>query len=188
MQKNSIDKELNDPGSSFLDKGDFVPIDPNWRKKYYRRILKKRVYAFLLDIFFNSAIFLVVGFLFIVFFSTVLVATHPKWQNAEIDTFLNNYGDYVTLLTFSVICLPLAIMESSKWKGTLGKRKMKIQITDNYGQAISFWRSLLRNILKALVLYSYFFIIPAIIQYITFKKTRKLFHDEFSNTIIGERL
>ena len=39
-----------------------------------------------------------------------------------------------------------------------------------------------------LTLYSYFFVLPLIFQYARFGKTKKLFHDEFSSTVIGERL
>lgn len=179
MQKNSLDTNINDPGSSFLDTADFVPIATNWRKKYYLRVFKKRVVAFLLDIFFIPAIFCIV-FISIVFLFAVILPSSKSYDSV----FFLLIGVFVPVAMFIV----LAKMESSKWKGTVGKRIMRIQITDNYGNPISFWRALWRNILKVLVFFSYFLIIPAIIQYFTFKKIRKFFHDSFSKTIIGERL
>jgi len=79
-------------------------------------------------------------------------------------------------------------MESSKWRGTFGKRILKLQITDREGHPISFSRALVRNILRTLVGYSYLLLIPFIIQIFSFKKAKKLFHDQLSSTVIGERL
>lgn len=188
MQKKSLDTEINDTGSSFLDTEDFVPIDPDWRKKYYLRIFKKRVVAFLLDIFFSGMIcfITIILFLFVVFFLIKIIK--PNWSDLQFNSWSDKNFPLLCYLSLGSTFLPLAIMESSKWKGTVGKRIMKIQITDNYGNPISFWRALWRNILKVLVFFSYFLIIPAMIQYFAFKKSRKFFHDSFSKTIIGERL
>jgi tetratricopeptide (TPR) repeat protein len=65
---------------------------------------------------------------------------------------------------------------------------MKLQITDREGERISFFRALWRNILRSLTFYAYCFLLPLIYQYFRFRKTKKLFHDELSNTVIGERL
>jgi len=81
-----------------------------------------------------------------------------------------------------------AKMESSKWRGTLGKRILKLQITDKAGEPVSFFRALVRNILRPIFGYLYISFITLIIQYFRFKKTKKLFHDELSGTVIGERL
>ena len=65
---------------------------------------------------------------------------------------------------------------------------MKLQITTKEGERISYRRAFARNVLRTLTLYSYFLVIPLIYQYTRFGKTKKLFHDEFSSTVIGERL
>lgn len=184
MQKNSLDTEINGPQTSFLDTVDFVPINPNWRKKYYRKVLKKRVSAFLLDIFFSSVIGLISYFLI----ASPVVALLEMFSSDLWDKVALNFPVLFFFFVYATMFLPLGIMESSKWKGTVGKRIMKIQITDNYGNPISFGRSFWRNILKILFFFSYIFIIPAIVQYFTYKKTGKFFHDYFSQTIIGERL
>ncbi len=79
-------------------------------------------------------------------------------------------------------------MESSKLHATLGKRLLKLQITDKNGNPITFFRALGRNILRTIVGYSFIFIVPLIVQLIMFKSAKKLFHDQLSNTVIGERL
>ena len=79
-------------------------------------------------------------------------------------------------------------MESSKWKGFLGKRIMKIEVSDNYGNPISFWRSIWRNFLKGLTFYICITIIGYYIQKHYYLKTGKLIHDNWSKTVIGERL
>jgi uncharacterized RDD family membrane protein YckC len=65
---------------------------------------------------------------------------------------------------------------------------MKLQITERDGSRISFIRAFWRNVAKLLVAYSFILIFPIIIQRKSFKKTKKLFHDQLSNTVIGERL
>jgi uncharacterized RDD family membrane protein YckC len=148
-----------------------VPIDLDWRKKYYKKVLRKRVIAFVLDYFITFSL-CTVGALII---ADVL--------NIDIE------GDgRLLLLQFLCFVLLCALMESSRWQGTFGKYIMKIQITDKEGYSISFLRSIWRNILRIIIGYSYCLIIPLIYQIIRFRKTKKLFHDELSSTNIGVRL
>ena len=79
-------------------------------------------------------------------------------------------------------------MEASRWCATPGKRILKLQITNREGGRISYPRAFLRNILRTLTFYSYLLVIPLIIQYFRFQKTKKLFHDELSTTVIADRL
>jgi uncharacterized RDD family membrane protein YckC len=79
-------------------------------------------------------------------------------------------------------------MESSKWKGFIGKRMMKIEVSDNYGNSISFWRSIWRNYLKSFTFLFCMTIIGYIIQRHYYLKKGKFLHDYGSNTTIGERL
>ncbi len=149
-----------------------VPIDLDWRKKYYKKVLRKRMIAFVLDyfitFFLSSAGALIIAFVL----------------NIDIEK------DYPRLLLLQFLCFILlcALMESSRWQGTFGKYIMKIQITDKEGYSISFLRSIWRNILRIIIGYSYCFIIPLIFQIVRFRKTKKLFHDELSSTNIGVRL
>ena len=147
---------------SLISEHKFVPIPINWRKKYYRVSFWKRLGAYLLDsLFFN-----------IIALPIIVITENPL------------------LFTLSGILfiLYLAISESSSWKGSLGKLILKIQISDLDGNSISFCRSIFRNFLKTLIFYSYFLIIPLIFQIWSYNKTKKLFHDHLSRTLIGVRL
>jgi len=174
----------------------FTPIDLDWRKKYYRKLLKKRLIAFLLDLWYTYLSFNIISF-FIVFF--ILANSVSQNLDSQIRDFfgIDDYDFFETILLYSIFIIFIigfispflqAWMESSKSSGTFGKRKMKIEITDDYGNSITFWRSLLRNFLKFLFFLSYMLILPAVIQIFTYRKTKKLFHDQLSHTIIGERL
>jgi len=171
--------EIIDRNTTSLDAEVFVPIDLDWRIKYYRRVLKKRFFALLIDIF----IFYLLEFIFTLIYFIGM-------GNNIYDEFAIDSATPLIVISSGLICAILtALMESSKRKGTFGKRIMKIEITDDFGNAISIWRSLWRNILKLLTFYSYcFYGIGLVIQFFTYKKTKKLFHDHFSKTIIGERL
>lgn len=147
-----------------------VPIDLDWRKKYYKKVLRKRMIAFVLD-YFITFILSTIGALII---ADVLNIRIEDWR--------------FFLLQFPCFILFCALMESSRWQGTFGKYIMKIQITDKEGYSISFLRSIWRNILRIIIGYSYCFIIPLIYQIVRFRKTKKLFHDELSSTNIGVRL
>jgi uncharacterized RDD family membrane protein YckC len=147
------------------------PVEVDWRKRYYRRVVLKRAGAIFLDQFF-------LFFLPLVFFYSVnpQVAASEEFSNSEL------------IIIFSMYFIVAPIMESSKWRGTIGKRILKLQITNRDGERISFLRALWRNIMRTIVLYSYLFVVPLLIQYFRFNKTKKLFHDELSGTVIGERL
>jgi len=90
------------------------------------------------------------------------------------------------LIGFVAYLIINAKMESSKWRGTLGKRILKLQITDKAGEPVSFFRAMIRNILRMVVGYLFIILLP--FQYFRFKKTKKLFHDELSRTVIGEKV
>ena len=199
MQKNSIDIESNEHDVTLLDSETFIPIDVDWRKTYYKRILKKRVCAFLLDLITTVPLAFIIAYiiaariafvLFFLYFLLKLIIPDTAYTAYTADTInIMRAGLIVyTIVIYLFMFLPFGFMESSKSKGTFGKRIMKIEITDSYGNRISFWRSLGRNILKVFTLYSYLFFIPAIIQCFMYRKTKKLFHDKSSSTIIGERL
>ena len=182
-----------------------VTIDENWRKQYYKNVIWKRAAAFLLDIILISLPVFII--------SVVIYATNPSLSqgtnnysndsgvtavdsypqdgsleseiSANVDTADYVYSQMYAFLFYVLIC---AFMESSKWRGTFGKRIMKLQITDRDGNRISFMRAVWRNISRMIVCYLYLLIIPIIIQVLTFGKSKKLFHDQLSETIIGERL
>jgi uncharacterized RDD family membrane protein YckC len=154
-----------------------VPIDLDWRKKYYTKVFGKRMIAFVLDYFITFSLSTVGALI-------IALILHIDIENrSELDL---RWGLF--LLQFLCFILLCALMESSRWQGTFGKYIMKIQITDKEGYSISFLRSIWRNILRIIIGYSYIFIIPLVFQIVRFRKTKKLFHDELSSTNIGVRL
>jgi hypothetical protein len=71
---------------------------------------------------------------------------------------------------------------------------MKLQITDNAGNPISFGKAFIRNIIKWLISAFTGFgdgilpILYIIAQIVAYSYSKKFFHDQLSNTVIGERL
>lgn len=170
-------------GSTTSWQGSSTPIAVDWREKYYLIVTTKRALAILMD------------YTFIVFVSYIIALPFYGTGYAIEDI------EFAVMIFLYFVIMP--IMESSKWQGTIGKRILKLQITDRDGGRITFLRAVWRNIMRSLVLYlflgllllsSIFYLCTAllliipIVQYFRFKKTRKFFHDELSGTVIGERL
>jgi uncharacterized RDD family membrane protein YckC len=151
-----------------------TPVDTDWRKRYYRRVLAKRAGALALD---NLLLFLVPAF--------VLGMILAEASDETLDSAVN-----VLLWAGAFIFFFGApALEASKWRATPGKRILKLEISTKEGERISYWRAFVRNVLRSLTLYSYLLLgIGLIPQYFRFRKTKKLFHDELSSTVIGERL
>lgn len=159
------------------ESGPAVALEENWRKQYYQNTLWKRAAAFFLD---NLLTMTPVMFIAFVIASVAIVGEGEEVSDEKVYFIL-----WFTLGCYFIAC---AIMESSGWRGTFGKQIMKLQITDRDGHPVTFFRALWRNIGRWIVGYSYLLVIPLIIQYFTFKKTRQLFHDQLSKTLIGEKL
>ncbi len=153
-------------------------VEVDWRKQYYKRVNWKRFWASVIDQIITVIPTFYVGF--VIAAVSLPVGNEDNMSNSEF--FL------LFLITISFYLIVCAIMESSKWRGTFGKMIMKLQITERDGSRISFIRAFWRNVAKLLVAYSFILIFPIFIQRKSFKKTKKLFHDQLSNTVIGERL
>ena len=159
-----------------------VAMDVDWRKSYYKDVLWKRAVAFVLDV--------IITFIPAYLFAMTLFFTLDAIINSSaIDEELSDnkilFGILFTLMFYFIIC---AFFESSKHRGTFGKRIMKLEITDRNGHRVSFFKAFFRNILRVLTAISYIFIIPLIIQIFTFIKTKKFFHDQLSYTVVGEKM
>jgi len=183
-------KLSHEPGNRFAQKS-ILEID--WRKNYLWKVFWKRVAASLLD-------GLIIGVpMYIIFYMLVMNSAY-----AQGDYYDSSYNDayenavikilfYYLLMTAAQILI-YAFMESSSWRGTPGKRIMKLQITDNAGNPISFGKALIRNVIKLLIgAFSgigngIVIFIYAIAQIISYTQTKKFFHDQLSNTVIGERV
>jgi uncharacterized RDD family membrane protein YckC len=145
-----------------------TPIASNWRKKYYRRVIRKRGLALFLD------------YLILLLLPALVLNALPLSQSTT--------DAALAVVAALIFYLVAPAFEASRWRATPGKRIMKLQITNKEGERITYRRAFVRNILRTLTLYSYFFVLPLIYQYVRFGKTKKLFHDESSSTVIGERL
>ena len=62
------------------------------------------------------------------------------------------------ILMFGLYWLYNSGLESTFWKGTIGKRIMKIQVVQGEGEKLSFRRALIRNLVK-LINISWIFIV-----------------------------
>ena len=184
----SINTEIKtiDSGYSSLDADIFVPLDLNWRRTYYRTSFIKRALAYVIDMFITSVPSFFIAFIFSLFILPLVFGTPTVEEFEKIDD--EQLGIAFFIWQFIFFSIIISWMESSRWKGTFGKLIMKIQISDSYGNPISFWRALFRNILKMVATTLYIFVIPLIVQIIMFIRTKQLFHDKFSDTIVGERL
>ncbi len=156
-----------------------VSMDVDWRKSYYKDVLWKRAVAFILDNIITAIPSILIA---VILYSivSVIVTDSEEFSDSEVI--------FVMIFSFVFYFIICAIFESSKYRGTFGKQIMKLEITDRQGHRVSFFKAFWRNILRFIVAYSYVLIIPFIIQILTFKKTRKFFHDQISYTVVGEKM
>ncbi|WOD42060.1 RDD family protein [Hwangdonia lutea] len=163
-----------------------VDMQVDWRKKYYRRVLWKRALAFILDqILTTLPLFLIGSIIGGVGWSAFTSEEVIMDETAELT--MNDWLFFIIIpmLLYFVVS---AVVESSRYKGTFGKMIMKMEITDRQGNRIGFFRAFFRNILRFITGYLYVLIIPFIIQIFTYRKYKKLFHDQITYTVVGERL
>ena len=153
------------------------PIGVDWRKKYYWLVFWKRGLALLLDYGFSA-----------ILSGTLIAIITAGSKSSDDPATVDSISVTTPLLIFAVIFYFISPYMESRWGATFGKMIVGLQITDPEGNRISFLRAFLRNAYRSVSFYLYCFIIPAVYQYFRFKQTRKLFHDEWSKTVIGERL
>ena len=175
--------------------GSKIILEIDWRKNYLWKVFWKRVAASLLD-------GLIIGIpLYIIFYMLVLGSASTKTDYNYYDAGYAYTSPeekileimFYYLLIAGAQILICAFMESSKWRGTPGKLIMKLQITDNAGNPISFGKAFVRNIIKWVIsaftqVATVLPILYIIAQIIAYSYSKKFFHDQLSNTVIGERL
>jgi uncharacterized RDD family membrane protein YckC len=146
----------------------------DWRRDYYRKIVWKRAAALGID----WVVAFLVWMVWLMFYMASSGDMSSQWDDSDLA---------VMLVIFYIGC---PLLEASPWRATVGKRVMGLQITDQDGRRISFGRAFLRTVLRTVVGYAYVLSLGVllVVQYLRFQKTRKLFHDELSSTLIGERL
>ncbi|MBC7851125.1 MAG: RDD family protein [Chitinophagaceae bacterium] len=184
----------NDSGGNRIVRIPSKPIlEIDWRKNYLWKVFWKRVAASLLD---GLIIGIPLYILFYIMAGTALQAQGDYYDETGYGMTEEQAWTIVGLYLIMVIAqiFIYAFMESSKWRGTPGKRIMKLQISDQAGNPISFGKALLRNIIKLLIGgfsnigNGILVFVYAIAQIIAYTQTKKFFHDQLSNTVIGERM
>jgi len=154
------------PPPAFKPAAEAVTVD--WRQQYYRSVVLKRAGALAID--------------WVVCYALAAVLLAISGEANDPDAPLG-----ALFIVFYVFC---PLLESSAWQATVGKRVMGLQISDNDGKRIGFWRAFARNFARSIVLYGYVLSLGLLLvfQYMRFKSSKKLFHDEISGTVIGERV
>lgn len=144
------------------------------RKIYSDRDLRlqfwKRVFAFILDFY---LIKMVLGVILLVINSNI------KVEEFESPNVLISVASQMELFQYCLFIIYCSVLESSKWKGTLGKRFLRLSVNDNNLERISYWRALIRNMIKPFSIISFFGIVI-----IDFTKKKQGLHDFLAGTRI----
>lgn len=102
---------------------------------------------------------------------------------ASILSFLIEDDYWFWSVTFLVVILYHAVMESSIWQATLGKKYAKIEVVDQHGNRLTFALALLRIITKNLSLLLFF----GGFFMIYFRKDRRGLHDVLIKSYVVDR-
>lgn len=81
-----------------------------------------------------------------------LARLDPLGSGNQLDTVWKTALGLLVGMFFVGIWLYFALLQSSKWQATLGKRAMRLRVTDRYGCRIGFWRATWRFVGKILSL------------------------------------
>lgn len=100
-------------------------------------------------------------------------------SNQQIFKLLVTYG-IVLVLSIIIPVFYFAGMHASKWQATIGKKLLKLKVTDLHGNRITFWRALGRYLAMAFL--SSIFYIGYIIAGFTEKK--QALHDLIAGTVV----
>lgn len=174
VQQETIKSQTQAPKKAAIKQKAQVPLDVDWRKKYDRTTFWKRGLAFFLD---QILTFIPIYIIYIIV-EIVIIGADDYIEPSDISIM-------IFFIVYFSVC---AAFESSKYRATFGKLIMKLEISNRNGDRIGFFKAFWRNILRWVIAYSYFLIIPLIIQIFTYKKYKKLFHDQISFTVVGEQI
>ena len=94
-----------------------------------------RFFAFLIDVV-----------IVVIFLEIFLRAILGSPQGSQENLAFRSNG----LQNFAILTIYFVIMEISKWQGTVGKILLRIKVTDEYGNKVTFMKSLVRNVFKLL--------------------------------------
>lgn len=104
---------------------------------------------------------------------------NPGMAAEAMGTFFAGFG-FIMILTILLSWAYFAMMESSKWQATLGKRAMGLRVTDLNGSRITLGRATIRLAVKAFL--SGWFLLGYIIALFTQRK--QALHDLIAGTLV----
>lgn len=106
----------------------------------------------------------------------------PDMAVSDVGSFFAGFG-FIMVLSIAISWAYFAMMESSSWQGTLGKKVMGVKVTDMNGNRITLGRATGRLLVKAFL--SGWFLIGYIIAFFTAKK--QSLHDLLAGTLVLTR-
>jgi len=110
---------------------------------------------------------------------------HPNEDKNDVDIFML-VGLLFLAATASLVFTWLyhALMESSEWQATVGKKLLGLVVTDMAGRRVSFWRATGRHFAKIITN-----MVPAFIGYImaAFTEKRQALHDMIAGCLVLRR-
>ncbi len=104
---------------------------------------------------------------------------NPGMAADAMGTFFAGFG-FIMIISLLITWAYFALMESSGWQGTLGKRILSIKVTDLNGNRISLKKATLRLLVKAFI--SGWFLIGYIMAFFTRRK--QSLHDLIAGTLV----
>lgn len=147
-----------------------------------------RFVAFIIDSIILSVVYLI---LLQPLFAFLLPVKYDGWSEFEPEgnvTFYpmwptGSYPGYTELALFVIVILYHALMESSKYQGSLGKLALELKVTDADGEKLNFAKALLRNMAK--MVSSLTMLIGYVMAGMTSKK--QALHDIIANTLVVKK-
>lgn len=136
----------------------------------------QRFVAHLVDSLALAALVIPIGLVFVAVMVVLNEDETDELSGAQIALMLVMYG-----LMFVAMISYYAVMESSKYQGTLGKMALGLKVTDQYGRRISFGRSLGRAAAKIFITQN-----TCAIGYIMvgFMAKKQALHDLIASTLV----
>ena len=104
---------------------------------------------------------------------------NPGMAAEAMGTFFAGFG-FIMILSVFLSWAYFAIMESSTWQGTLGKKAMGLRVTDLNGSRITLGRATIRLAVKAFL--SGWFLLGYIMAFFT--QRRQALHDLIADTLV----
>lgn len=149
-----------------------------------------RVGAYLIDsIILGIPLWILTSIIFFIFLGTsdlfyyMMYDSTYVYSDAELLSFMGSYYAALILtiiLNFIVAVAYFAGLHSSKWQATIGKKLLKLNVTDMNGNKISFWRAFGRY--AAMAFLSGIFCIGYIM--VAFTEKKQGLHDMIAGTIV----